>query len=114
MGGLLPLKPPVQPQLAKGAKELPTGDGWLYEPKWDGFRVIAFVDGDDVYLQSRGSKPLQRYFPELVAELPRGRYVLDGEIVIVGADGARTSRRCRAASIRPTRGCRSSRRRRRR
>ena len=88
MGGLLPLKPPVQPQLAKGAKELPTGDGWLYEPKWDGFRVIAFVDGDDVYLQSRGSKPLQRYFPELVAGLPRGRYVLDGEIVIVGADGA--------------------------
>ena len=85
---MLPLTPPVQPQLAKGAKELPTGDGWLYEPKWDGFRVVAFVDGDDIYLQSRGSKPLQRYFPELVAGLPRGRYVVDGEIVIVGADGS--------------------------
>jgi ATP-dependent DNA ligase len=81
----LPLSPPVEPQLAKSAKELPVGDGWVYEQKWDGFRVIAFVDGDDVYLQSRGSKPLDRYFPEL--QLPKGRYVLDGEIVILGAGG---------------------------
>ena len=65
----LPLQPPVEPQLAKSAKELPLGDGWVYEQKWDGFRVIAFVDGDDVYLQSRGSKPLDRYFPEL--QLPK-------------------------------------------
>ena len=81
----LPLQPPIEPQLAKSAKELPIGDGWVYEQKWDGFRVIAFVDGDEVYLQSRGSKPLDRYFPEI--ELPAGRYVLDGEIVILDADG---------------------------
>ena len=61
----LPLQPPIEPQLAKSAKELPLGDGWVYEQKWDGFRVIAFVDGDEVYLQSRGSKPLDRYFPEI-------------------------------------------------
>jgi ATP-dependent DNA ligase len=65
--------------------KLPEGDGWAYEPKWDGFRAIAFVDGDDVFLQSRNGKPLGRYFPELV--FPRGRYVLDGEIVIHGKDG---------------------------
>ena len=81
----LPLQPPIEPQLAKSAKELPLGDGWVYEQKWDGFRVIAFVDGDEVYLQSRGSKPLDRYFPEI--SLPPGRYVLDGEIVILDADG---------------------------
>ena len=81
----LPLKPPIQPQLALSRKELPEGDGWVYEPKFDGFRVIAFVEDDDVYLQSRGARPLRRYFPELV--LPPGRYVLDGELLIVGADG---------------------------
>jgi ATP-dependent DNA ligase len=81
----LPLAPPVAPQLAKSARDLPVGDGWIYEPKWDGFRVIAFVDGDEVYLQSRGSRPLSRYFPELVP--PPGRYVLDGEIVVLDADG---------------------------
>jgi ATP-dependent DNA ligase len=76
----LPLQPPIQPQLARGKPELPSDDGWSYEPKYDGFRALAFVDGDDVHLQSRGGKPLQRYFPEL--KFPRGRYVLDGEIVI--------------------------------
>lgn len=81
----LPLQPPIEPQLAKSAKELPLGDGWVYEQKWDGFRVIAFVDGDEVYLQSRGSKPLDRYFPEVY--LPAGRYVLDGELVILDAAG---------------------------
>jgi ATP-dependent DNA ligase len=81
----LPLQPPIEPQLAKPAKELPLGDGFVYEPKWDGFRTIAFVDDGDVYLQSRGSRPLHRYFPELV--LPRGRYVLDGEIVVLADDG---------------------------
>jgi ATP-dependent DNA ligase len=81
----LPLKPPVSPQLARSAKELPEGQGWAYEPKWDGFRAIAFVDGADVHLQSRNGKPLNRYFPEL--RFPRGRYVLDGELVIVDADG---------------------------
>src|ERR1044072_3309528 len=81
----LPLKPPVLPQLAKSAKALPTGDRWSYEPKWDGFRSIAFVDGDDVYLQSRNGKPLTRYFPEL--KFPTGRYVLDGEIVLFDEHG---------------------------
>jgi ATP-dependent DNA ligase len=81
----LPLKPPVLPQLAKTAKTLPTGDGWAYEPKWDGFRAIAFVDGADVHLQSRSGRPLSRYFPEL--RFPEGRYVLDGEIVLFDAQG---------------------------
>src|SRR5438045_5479629 len=81
----LPLKPPIQPQLALSRKELPEGDDWVYEPKYDGFRAIAYVDGDDVYLQSRGGKPLRRYFPEV--EFPKGRYVLDGELVILDDDG---------------------------
>jgi ATP-dependent DNA ligase len=76
----LPLRPPVHPQLARPRKSLPTGEGWVYEPKWDGFRALAFVDGEDVYLQSRSGKPLSRYFPEL--RFPPGRYVLDGEIVL--------------------------------
>src|ERR671922_1245626 len=81
----LPLSPPVLPQLAKTARGLPTGDGWVYEPKWDGFRTIAFVDGGDVYLQSRSGRPMSRYFPEL--EFPEGRYVLDGEIVLFDEQG---------------------------
>jgi ATP-dependent DNA ligase len=81
----LPLSPPVLPQLAKTAKALPTGEGWAYEPKWDGFRAIAFVDGTDVHLQSRNGRPLSRYFPELL--FPEGRYVLDGEIVLFDAEG---------------------------
>jgi ATP-dependent DNA ligase len=81
----LPLRPPVLPQLAKSQKTLPTGDGWVYEPKWDGFRSIAFVDGDSVHLQSRNGKPLTRYFPEL--KFPEGRYVLDGEIVLFDDKG---------------------------
>jgi ATP-dependent DNA ligase len=79
-GMALPLSPPVPPQLARPAKALPAGDGWVYEPKWDGFRALAFVDGAEVYLQSRSGRPLRRYFPEL--EFPSGRYVLDGEIVL--------------------------------
>jgi ATP-dependent DNA ligase len=81
----LPLKPPIQPQLARSAKDLPVGDQWCYEPKYDGFRAIAFVDDGQVTLQSRGGKPLGRYFPEL--SFPPGRYVLDGEIVIEAHDG---------------------------
>lgn len=80
----LPLSPPLKPQLALTRRELPDGDGWAFEPKYDGFRAIAFVDGDEVYLQSRAGKPLLRYFPELA--FPRGRYVMDGEIV-VAAEG---------------------------
>jgi ATP-dependent DNA ligase len=81
----LPLAPPVKPQLALSRKELPTGDEWVYEVKLDGFRCLAFVDGDEIFLQSRNGKPLGRYFPELA--LPRGNYVLDGEIVVRDADG---------------------------
>jgi ATP-dependent DNA ligase len=76
--------------LAKAADDLPDGDGWLYEPKWDGFRAIVFRDGDDVYTQSRDLKPLDRYFPELVAPLRASlpaRCILDGEVVIA-RDGA--------------------------
>jgi ATP-dependent DNA ligase len=80
-----PIKPPVKPQLALSRKVLPEGEEWAYEPKYDGFRALAFVDGDEVYLQSRGAKPLLRYFPELV--LPVGRYVMDGELVILDDDG---------------------------
>jgi ATP-dependent DNA ligase len=79
----LPLTPPFAPQLARPRKSLPEGEGWAYEPKWDGFRAIAFVDGDEVNLQSRNGKPLTRYFPEL--RFPAGRYVLDGEIVVPGS-----------------------------
>jgi ATP-dependent DNA ligase len=86
----LPFLPPIEPMLAKLATEIPTGDGWLYEPKWDGFRAIVFRDGDETYIQSRDLKPLDRYFPELPpalrANLP-DRCVVDGEIVIPGADG---------------------------
>src|SRR4051812_46215667 len=85
----LPLKPPIKPQLARSAKELPDGETWRYEPKWDGFRTIVFRDGDDVYLQSRNGKPMNRYFPEVidqVRQLPGQRLVLDGEL-IVDVDG---------------------------
>jgi ATP-dependent DNA ligase len=82
----LPLKPPIKPQLARPAKELPSGDGWRFEPKWDGFRTIVFRDGDDVYLQSRNGKPMNRYFPEVIPHvmaLPADRIVLDGELIVV-------------------------------
>ena len=86
----LPFDPPVEPMLAKAADALPEGGGWLYEPKWDGFRALVFRDGDEVYTQSRDLKPLDRYFPELaapfLAQLPE-RCVLDGEVVIA-RDGA--------------------------
>ena len=81
----LPLAPPVPPQLARSARALPAAPGYAYEPKWDGFRALAFVDGDDVYLQSRNGRPLRRYFPEL--SFPDGAYVLDGEIVLFDAQG---------------------------
>jgi ATP-dependent DNA ligase len=81
----LPLKPPVEPQLARAKPELPVGDQWAYEPKYDGFRAIVFVDGEASMIQSRSGKPLARYFPEL--RFPAGRYVLDGEIVIDAVEG---------------------------
>jgi ATP-dependent DNA ligase len=81
----LPLSPPVKPQLALTRKQLPAGEEWAYEPKLDGFRAIVFVDGGEVYIQSRGGKALARYFPEL--SFVPGRWVLDGELVIRDGDG---------------------------
>jgi ATP-dependent DNA ligase len=86
----LPVNPPVLPMLAKRVEEIPSSTGWIFEPKWDGFRAVVFRDGDEVLLQSRDTKPLNRYFPELIAplraQLPE-RCVLDGEIVIASARG---------------------------
>jgi ATP-dependent DNA ligase len=84
VGVSLPLKSPLSPQLARSRTSLPDGDGWGYEPKLDGFRCIAFIDGDEVELQSRNGKPLTRYFPEIA--FPAGRLVLDGEIVAASFD----------------------------
>jgi ATP-dependent DNA ligase len=81
----LPLSPPIKPQLALTRKVLPEGEEWAYEPKLDGFRAIVYVDGEESYIQSRGGKDLDRYFPEL--EFAAGRWVLDGELVIRDADG---------------------------
>ncbi len=81
----LPLSPPLKPELALSRKSLPEGDNYIYEVKLDGFRCIVFVDGEEVFLQSRNGRPLGRYFPEL--KFPAGRYVLDGEIVVRGSDG---------------------------
>jgi ATP-dependent DNA ligase len=82
----LPIVPPYPPMEAKSVERIPTGDEWIYEPKWDGFRCLAFRDGDEVQLQSKAGQPLARYFPELVeglTALAPKRFVLDGEIVIV-------------------------------
>jgi ATP-dependent DNA ligase len=84
------LEPPLEPMLATLATELPAGDGWLFEPKWDGFRAIVFRDRDRLYLQSRDLRPLDRYFPELAAAFLAGlppRAVVDGEIVIATEHG---------------------------
>jgi ATP-dependent DNA ligase len=86
----LPVNPPVLPMLAKRVGELPPGEGWIFEPKWDGFRTLIFRDGDEIFIQSRDEKPLNRYFPELIpplkAQLP-ARCVADGEIVIARDGG---------------------------
>src|SRR5919109_54617 len=81
----LPVNPPVLPMLAKRVGELPVGETWIFEPKWDGFRALVFRDGDELLIQSRDEKSLNRYFPELLeplrSQLPN-RCVLDGEIVV--------------------------------
>lgn len=81
----LPFLPPVEPMLAKLANDIPEGNQWIYEPKWDGFRAMVFKSGNDVYIQSRDLKPLGRYFPELEVSLRENlpdRCILDGEVVI--------------------------------
>ncbi|MBA3851690.1 MAG: ATP-dependent DNA ligase [Chloroflexi bacterium] len=86
----LPFDPPLQPMLAKATDAIPETGDWIFEPKWDGFRAIVFRDGDELLLQSRDLKPLDRYFPELAAPLRANlpaRCVLDGEIVITGPAG---------------------------
>ena len=86
----LPFPSPLEPMLAKLSTALPSGDTWLFEPKWDGFRAIIFRDGDELLIQSRDLKPLDRYFPELRAPLLESlpeRCVVDGEVVIAGARG---------------------------
>src|SRR5690625_1680131 len=89
----LPVMPPVKPMLAKSAATIPTsirGAGVTYEPKWDGFRSIIFRDGEDVEIGSRNERPMTRYFPELVdavrEHLPE-RCVVDGEVIVINADG---------------------------
>src|SRR5438045_6750979 len=81
----LALKPPLLPMEARSVDEIPVGDDWQYEPKWDGFRCIAFRDGEKVFLQSKAGQPLARYFPEVVAQLKgiaAKRFVVDGELAI--------------------------------
>src|SRR5437867_3686940 len=81
----LPLKQPYLPMEAKSVDALPVGESWQYEPKWDGFRCVAFREGDRVDLQSKSGQPLARYFPEVVAALLKLKakaFVLDGEIVV--------------------------------
>ena len=87
-----PIEPPIEPMLAKPTPDIPADDGWIYEPKWDGFRALVFRDGDAVYVQSRDRKPLNRYFPEILDPLletggSNARFVLDGEVVIARPGG---------------------------
>jgi ATP-dependent DNA ligase len=86
----LPIKPPFPPMEALLVSDIPAGDNWEYEPKWDGFRCLAFRDGQKVELQSKSGQPLERYFPEIVAALIKvkaTKFVLDGELVIPVKDG---------------------------
>jgi ATP-dependent DNA ligase len=79
------LKPPIPPMEARSVPEIPTGDEWQYEPKWDGFRCLVFRDRDKIYLQSKNGQPLARYFPDVVVNVlksPQQHFVLDGELVV--------------------------------
>jgi len=99
----LPIKPPYPPMEAKSVKQIPDDEGWLYEPKWDGFRCLVFRKDDKALLQSKAGQPLGRYFPELVEafrELPAHEFVLDGE-VIIEIGGHLPSMRCYNAFIPP-------------
>src|SRR4030095_3936320 len=79
------LKPPIPPMETRSVDEIPNGEDWQYEPKWDGFRFLVFRDRDKIFLQSKNGQPLARYFPDVVAnvaKLRQQRFVLDGELVI--------------------------------
>jgi len=95
------------PMLAKRIDELPAGQTWIFEPKWDGFRTLIFRDRDEILIQSRDAKSLNRYFPELLeplnAQLP-ARCVLDGEITLSQRTMGSTSRNCSFGFIQPPRG----------
>jgi ATP-dependent DNA ligase len=81
----LPIKPPFPPMEARSVDQIPAGVGWQYEPKWDGFRCLAFRDGTDIYLQSKAGQPLARYFPDIVdaiGELSARNVIVDGELAI--------------------------------
>src|SRR5687767_3436598 len=85
----LPIKSPFAPMEALSVDAIPEGPEWQYEPKWDGFRCLAFRDGADVQLQSKAGQPLARYFPEIVdgvRAIKAGRFVLDGELVIANGN----------------------------
>lgn len=87
---MLPFQPPLEPMLSSAEDEIPAGEGWLYEPKWDGFRAVVFRDGDSVHLSSRNGQPLQRYFPDVVAGLQKSlpaQCIVDGEIILPGPKG---------------------------
>src|SRR3954464_7200009 len=82
--------PSIEPMLARLARQVPIGDEWLYEPKWDGFRCIAYRMDDEVDLRSRNRRPLGRYFPEVVTALralEHHRVVLDGELILMREEG---------------------------
>jgi len=86
MKSKLPITRPFFPMEAKSVEEIPTGSNWQYEPKWDGFRCVAFREGRSVELQSKSAQSLTRYFPELVAALGKlkpDKFVLDGEIIVL-------------------------------
>jgi DNA ligase D-like protein (predicted ligase) len=87
---MLPIEAGMEPMLALIQPQLPRGPEWTYEPKWDGFRTIAYIDGGKVRLESRGAREMTRYFPELppaLLRLPGDRLVLDGEVIVVTAHG---------------------------
>ena len=86
----LPISPGLEPMEARLEPDLPQGEGWTYEPKWDGFRCLAFRQGDAVLLQAKSGKPLTRYFPEVAERLRRldlDRFVVDGELLVAGGEG---------------------------
>ncbi|MFY9630342.1 MAG: hypothetical protein WAJ94_01885, partial [Candidatus Cybelea sp.] len=87
----LAIAPPIEPMETRQVAKIPEGETWSYEPKWDGFRCIAFRDRSDIELQSKSGETLTRYFPEVVAALQsakESRFVTDGELIVPAGDGS--------------------------